>query len=64
MVKGKIPCRMGDLQQVLSLVGGCVTQDRSHKAFLAVENQEQSMLGSLGKNKLNDLIPAMDAQMP
>lgn len=36
----------------------------AHKTFLAVENQEQSMLGSLGKNKLNDLIPAMHAQMP
>lgn len=36
----------------------------AHKTFLAVENQEQSMLGSLGKNKLNDLIPAVHAQMP
>lgn len=51
-------------------VGGCVTQavqDKSamgHKALLAKENGDQSMLGRLGKSKLNDLIPPMDAQMP
>lgn len=35
-----------------------------HKALLAEENEEQSVLGRLGKNELNDLIPSMDAQMP
>lgn len=35
-----------------------------HKALLAEENEEQPMLGRLGKNKLNDLIPCTDAQMP
>lgn len=34
------------------------------KHCLLKKNEEQSMLGRLGKSKLNDLIPSMDAQMP
>lgn len=78
--KRKIPCRMADFweQKPFQPQGwagaGAVTgvvavshrtnQPWDTKHCLLKKNEEQSILGRLGKSKLNDLIPSMDAQMP